>query len=135
MPTRLHPTPDETLTPPPHICPHRSLHFRDPASSSPLPTILMLLRGPQVMPPTPPSPAQNASNATYHPYASSALPTLLQHPPHTGLILMLLQPLQDETTMLPPICALTTPYASASPPFLLFCLQLLRSRGALKICP
>ncbi|MBW0516669.1 hypothetical protein O181_056384 [Austropuccinia psidii MF-1] len=60
-------------------------------------------------------PAQHASDTAYHPYACGALPTCLQCPPHTGLILMLLQPPQDETTMLPPISALTTPYASAPP--------------------
>ncbi|MBW0582308.1 hypothetical protein O181_122023 [Austropuccinia psidii MF-1] len=65
-------------------CPHHSLRFLTPASSSPWLTILMLLRGPQVMPPTPPShplgllaPTQHASNAAYHPYTLSALPMLL----------------------------------------------------------
>ncbi|MBW0519799.1 hypothetical protein O181_059514 [Austropuccinia psidii MF-1] len=76
----------------PHLHPHDSLHFRTPASSSPWLTILMLLRGPQVMPPTLPStpltppcthlilsaayhpyscgvPSQHSSDATYHPYA------------------------------------------------------------------
>ncbi|MBW0551904.1 hypothetical protein O181_091619 [Austropuccinia psidii MF-1] len=62
-------------------------------------------------------PARHASDASYHLYAHSALPACLQRPPHTGLILMLLQPPQDETTMPPPISALTTPYASAAPLF------------------
>ncbi|MBW0527784.1 hypothetical protein O181_067499 [Austropuccinia psidii MF-1] len=79
-------------------------------------------------------PAQHASNAAYHPYARSALPTCLQCPPHTGLILTLLKPPQDATTMPPPISSLTTPYASAPPPFLLCRLQFLGSCGALKIC-
>ncbi|MBW0584488.1 hypothetical protein O181_124203 [Austropuccinia psidii MF-1] len=79
-----HPPPDETPTLPPHLRPHHSLRFRTPASSSPWLKILMLLRGPQVIPPMPPShplgllsPTQHASNAAYHPYALSALPTLL----------------------------------------------------------
>ncbi|MBW0508986.1 hypothetical protein O181_048701 [Austropuccinia psidii MF-1] len=71
----------------PHLHPHHSLCFRTPASSSPWLTILKLLQGPQVRPPTPPSPplrlvapaayhpyacgvhSQHASNAAYHPYA------------------------------------------------------------------
>ncbi|MBW0546142.1 hypothetical protein O181_085857 [Austropuccinia psidii MF-1] len=64
-------------------------------------------------------PSQHASNSAYHPYACSALPTCLLNPPHTGLILTLLKPPQDETMMPPPISALTTPYASAPLPFLL----------------
>ncbi|MBW0510572.1 hypothetical protein O181_050287 [Austropuccinia psidii MF-1] len=56
MLTRPHPPPDRTPTLPPHLRPHQSLLFRTPASSSPWLTILMLLQGPQVMPPTPPSP-------------------------------------------------------------------------------
>ncbi|MBW0510856.1 hypothetical protein O181_050571 [Austropuccinia psidii MF-1] len=154
MPT---PPPDEIRTLPPHLRPHHSLRFHTPASSYPWLTILTLLRGPQVMPPTPPSPpltppctrlilsaayhpyiggvpsqhasntaynpytcivpAQHASNVAYHPYARSALLTCLQRPPHTGPILMLLQPPQDETMMPPPISALTTPYASAPLPY------------------
>ncbi|MBW0535385.1 hypothetical protein O181_075100 [Austropuccinia psidii MF-1] len=43
-------------------------------------------------------PTQHASDTAYHPYVCSAL-----LPPHTGLILMLLQPPQDETTMPPSI--------------------------------
>ncbi|MBW0529489.1 hypothetical protein O181_069204 [Austropuccinia psidii MF-1] len=54
---RLHPRPDETLTLSPHLCPHHSLHFRTPTSSSPQLTMLTLLQGPQVIPLTPPSPA------------------------------------------------------------------------------
>ncbi|MBW0556221.1 hypothetical protein O181_095936 [Austropuccinia psidii MF-1] len=104
-------------------------------------------------------PSQHASDATYHPYACSDLPTCLQRRlpslhsysahstclqcclpslclqcPHTGLTLTLLKFPQDETTMLPPISTLTTPYASAPPPFLFCRLQFLHSRGALKIC-
>ncbi|MBW0498448.1 hypothetical protein O181_038163 [Austropuccinia psidii MF-1] len=83
------PPPDETLTLPPHLRPHHSLCFHTPASYPPWLTILMLLQGPQVMPPTPPSPpltpprthlillatnhpypcgvpSQHASDATYH---------------------------------------------------------------------
>ncbi|MBW0545125.1 hypothetical protein O181_084840 [Austropuccinia psidii MF-1] len=119
------PPPDETPTLPHYLHPHHSLCFRTPASSSPWLTILTLLRGPQVMPPTPPSPPLTLPRT---------LPTCLQFSPHTGLILMLLQPPQDETTMLPPISALTTPYASAPPPFLLCHLQFLRSGSTLKIC-
>ncbi|MBW0577963.1 hypothetical protein O181_117678 [Austropuccinia psidii MF-1] len=37
-------------------CPNHSLCFCTPASSSPWLTILTLLRGPQVLPPTQPSP-------------------------------------------------------------------------------
>ncbi|MBW0473663.1 hypothetical protein O181_013378 [Austropuccinia psidii MF-1] len=59
MLTRLHHPPDETPTLPPHLHPHHSLCFRTPTSSSPWLTILTLLRGPQVMPPTPPSPLPN----------------------------------------------------------------------------
>ncbi|MBW0482443.1 hypothetical protein O181_022158 [Austropuccinia psidii MF-1] len=51
-------------------------------------------------------PAQHASNAAYHPYTHSALLTCLQFPPHTSLILTLLQP---------PISALTTPAFSSLP--------------------
>ncbi|MBW0593170.1 hypothetical protein O181_132885 [Austropuccinia psidii MF-1] len=36
-------------------------------------------------------------------------------PPHTGLILKLLQPPQDETKMPPPISTLTTPTFSSLP--------------------
>ncbi|MBW0563325.1 hypothetical protein O181_103040 [Austropuccinia psidii MF-1] len=100
-------------------------------------------------------PSQNASNAAYHPYACivpaqhasnacSALPTCLRcclpslcllcppdmppTPPSHWLlmIIMLLQP---------PISTLTTPYASAPPPYLLCHLQFLRSHCAFKICP
>ncbi|MBW0593171.1 hypothetical protein O181_132886 [Austropuccinia psidii MF-1] len=45
MPTRPHPPPDETLTLPPISA------LTTPASSSPWLKILMLLKGPQVMPP------------------------------------------------------------------------------------
>ncbi|MBW0492967.1 hypothetical protein O181_032682 [Austropuccinia psidii MF-1] len=85
MLTRPHPPPDETPTLP-HLCPHHSLRFHTPASSSPWLKILTLLQGPQVMPPTRPSPplrllapTQHAYNAAYYPYAHSALPTCLQH--------------------------------------------------------
>ncbi|MBW0510573.1 hypothetical protein O181_050288 [Austropuccinia psidii MF-1] len=61
-------------------------------------------------------------------------PNMPPTPPHTGLILTLLKPPQDETTMPPPISALTPPYASVPPPFLLCRLQFLRSCGALEIC-
>ncbi|MBW0580759.1 hypothetical protein O181_120474 [Austropuccinia psidii MF-1] len=57
-------------------------------------------------------PSQHASNAAYHPYARISPPdmpptlltilTCLRRPPHTGLILTLLQPPQDETKMPPP---------------------------------
>ncbi|MBW0468907.1 hypothetical protein O181_008622 [Austropuccinia psidii MF-1] len=57
----------------------------------------------------------------------SSLPTCLQGPPHTGLILMLLQHPQDETMMQPPtpltllhphliFSATYPPYAPAAPP-------------------
>ncbi|MBW0540778.1 hypothetical protein O181_080493 [Austropuccinia psidii MF-1] len=82
-------------------CPHHSLHFCTPASSSPWLTILTLLPGPQVMPPTLLTvltlmeclpempltlltiltlavPSRHASDTTYHPYACSDLPTCLQ---------------------------------------------------------
>ncbi|MBW0550991.1 hypothetical protein O181_090706 [Austropuccinia psidii MF-1] len=55
-------------------------------------------------------------------------------PPHTGLILMLLQNPQDETMMPPPISALTIPYASAPLVYLLRCFQFLSFCSALKIC-
>ncbi|MBW0464526.1 hypothetical protein O181_004241 [Austropuccinia psidii MF-1] len=70
----------------------------------------------------------------------SALPTFLQHCPHTGLILnTAYHPYappfpQVETKMSPPISALTTPYASTPPPHLLHRLQSLCSPGTLKIC-
>ncbi|MBW0471002.1 hypothetical protein O181_010717 [Austropuccinia psidii MF-1] len=51
------------------------------------------------------------------------------------MILMLLQRPQDGTMMPPPISTLTTPYASAPPPYLLCRLPSSRSHGALKICP
>ncbi|MBW0480381.1 hypothetical protein O181_020096 [Austropuccinia psidii MF-1] len=64
-------------------CPHHSLRFRTPASSSPWLTILTLLWGPQVMPLTPTLltiltlavPSRHASNAPSHwpdPYAPAA---------------------------------------------------------------
>ncbi|MBW0525202.1 hypothetical protein O181_064917 [Austropuccinia psidii MF-1] len=198
-----HPPPDETLALLPHLRPHHSLRFRTPASSSPWLKILMLLRGPQVMPPTLPSPplmppctcptclqrclpslrlqcppnmppmqltiltlavpsqhasdtayhpytrmpSQHASDAAYHPYAHSDLPTCLQHclpslslqcppdmppmPPSNWPDPYAPAAPQDETTMLPPISALTNPYVCAPPPFLLCRLQFVRSRGAL----
>ncbi|MBW0582289.1 hypothetical protein O181_122004 [Austropuccinia psidii MF-1] len=43
-------------------------------------------------------------------------------------------PPPDETPTLPPISALTTPYASAPPPHLLLGLQSLCCCGALKLC-
>ncbi|MBW0499896.1 hypothetical protein O181_039611 [Austropuccinia psidii MF-1] len=43
-------------------------------------------------------------------------------------------PLQMRLRHCPPISALTTPYASAPPPYLLCRLQFLCSCGALKIC-
>ncbi|MBW0557320.1 hypothetical protein O181_097035 [Austropuccinia psidii MF-1] len=51
-------------------CPHHSLHFCTPASSL-WPTILTLLRGPQVMPLMPPSTplTPNPLSAAYYPYA------------------------------------------------------------------
>ncbi|MBW0496374.1 hypothetical protein O181_036089 [Austropuccinia psidii MF-1] len=92
MLTRPPPPPDETPTLPPHLGPHHSLRSFTPASSSPQLTILTLLQGHKVMPPTPPSPplmppctrlilsttyhpytrgvpSQHASDAAYHPYA------------------------------------------------------------------
>ncbi|MBW0555891.1 hypothetical protein O181_095606 [Austropuccinia psidii MF-1] len=78
MLTHLHPPPDETPTLSPI-----SLCFCTPASSSPQLTILMLLQGPHVMPPTPPSPTFMPPltclilSATYHPY-TCGVPT--QHP-------------------------------------------------------
>ncbi|MBW0570190.1 hypothetical protein O181_109905 [Austropuccinia psidii MF-1] len=55
--------------------PHHSLCFCTPASSSPQFTILMLLWGPQVIPPMPPSPPLTPPctrlilSTTYHPYS------------------------------------------------------------------
>ncbi|MBW0573023.1 hypothetical protein O181_112738 [Austropuccinia psidii MF-1] len=70
MRMRLHPPPDETPTLPSHLFPHHSLCFHTPASSSPWLTILSLLQGPPVMPPTPPSPPLHLlAPAAYHPYA------------------------------------------------------------------
>ncbi|MBW0521396.1 hypothetical protein O181_061111 [Austropuccinia psidii MF-1] len=152
MLTRPHPPSDETPTLPPHLHPHHSLRFCTPASSSPWLTVLMLLQGPQAMPlklPSPPlTPPRTGLilSSAYHPYACSAhltclqccLPLLcLQCPPDMPLtppsrplmILTLLQPPQDETTM-----PLTTPYTLAPPPYLLGRLPFLHSRGALKIC-
>ncbi|MBW0471635.1 hypothetical protein O181_011350 [Austropuccinia psidii MF-1] len=70
-----------------------------------------------------------------------ALPTCLQRHPHTGLILNTTYdpyapaaPSRGDYDAAPPISTLTTPYASALPPYLLLRLQLLRSHGALKIC-
>ncbi|MBW0505798.1 hypothetical protein O181_045513 [Austropuccinia psidii MF-1] len=60
-------------------------------------------------------PSWHASNAAHHPYACSSLPTCLQCPPHTSLILTLLQPPEGETTMAPPISALATPSCSSLP--------------------
>ncbi|MBW0539377.1 hypothetical protein O181_079092 [Austropuccinia psidii MF-1] len=63
-----------TLAPPSHFRPHHSLWFLTPSSSSPWLTILTLLQGPQVMPPTPPSPPLTPPcthlilSAAYHPY-------------------------------------------------------------------
>ncbi|MBW0483244.1 hypothetical protein O181_022959 [Austropuccinia psidii MF-1] len=115
----------------PH-CTHHSLCFHTPAPYHPY---------------THKVPSQHASNAACHPYArvvpSRHASNAAYHPsahivpsqhPHTGLILMLLQRPQDETTILPPISVLTTPYASAPPPYLLHCLQLLCSHSTLKIC-
>ncbi|MBW0580958.1 hypothetical protein O181_120673 [Austropuccinia psidii MF-1] len=59
-------------------------------------------------------PSQHASDAADHPYACI--------------------PPQDETITPPPISALTTPYASTPPPYLLRHFPSLCSRGALKIC-
>ncbi|MBW0519307.1 hypothetical protein O181_059022 [Austropuccinia psidii MF-1] len=125
MLTCPHPPPDETLTlppistlttpyastPPPLTiftllqCPHHSLQFCTPASSSPWLTVLMLLQGPQVMPlklPSPPlipprthrlpysrlwMPSRHASYTTYHPYACVVPSQCASGPPHTGLIL------------------------------------------------
>ncbi|MBW0492494.1 hypothetical protein O181_032209 [Austropuccinia psidii MF-1] len=63
-------------------------------------------------------PSQHASNAAYYPYACSSLPTCLQCPLTLAqssrwlMILMFLQPPQDETTTPPPISALTTALSS-----------------------
>ncbi|MBW0547160.1 hypothetical protein O181_086875 [Austropuccinia psidii MF-1] len=71
---RPHPPPNETPTPPPNLRPHHNLRFRIPASSSSGLTILMLLQGPQVIPPTLPSPPLMTPcthlilSAAYHPY-------------------------------------------------------------------
>ncbi|MBW0583642.1 hypothetical protein O181_123357 [Austropuccinia psidii MF-1] len=65
-------------------------------------------------------PSQHASNTSYHPYAASALLTCLQCPPHTGLILTLLKPPQDETMMLLPI---STPAFSSLPLTIITLLQ------------
>ncbi|MBW0482311.1 hypothetical protein O181_022026 [Austropuccinia psidii MF-1] len=46
-------------------CPHHSLHFRMPASSSPWLTILMLT-----------VPSRHASNAPYHPYTHGCPPDM-----------------------------------------------------------
>ncbi|MBW0572615.1 hypothetical protein O181_112330 [Austropuccinia psidii MF-1] len=132
----------------PHLRLHHSLCFHTPTSSSPWLTILTLLRGPQVMPPTPPSPpftppctllilsaayhpytrglpSQNASDTAYHPQAHSAL-TLAQSS-RPLMILTLLQPPQDETTMRPPISAL--------PSWLLTILMLPRSHKDMPLMP
>ncbi|MBW0531358.1 hypothetical protein O181_071073 [Austropuccinia psidii MF-1] len=68
--------PDETPTLPPHLRPHHSLCFRTPTSSSPPLTILMLLWGPEIMPPMPPSPPLMPP-CTH--LLWSAFPTCLQH--------------------------------------------------------
>ncbi|MBW0500360.1 hypothetical protein O181_040075 [Austropuccinia psidii MF-1] len=61
--------------------PHHSLRFCTPASSSPCLTTLMLLRGPQAMPPTPPSPTLTTPRTCCLPslFSWSAFPTCLQH--------------------------------------------------------
>ncbi|MBW0490895.1 hypothetical protein O181_030610 [Austropuccinia psidii MF-1] len=89
MLTRPHPPPDETPTLPPIAA------LTTPYASAPPPHLLLGLKSLCCC------------------GALNALLTCLQCPPHTGLILTLLQPPQNETTMLPPISALTTPYASA----------------------
>ncbi|MBW0498499.1 hypothetical protein O181_038214 [Austropuccinia psidii MF-1] len=73
----------------PHLCPHHSLHFRNPTLSSLLLTILMLLLPPQDMPPTLPS-----TPLMPHPLCPlqslrlrSALQKFLRHYPYMGLIL------------------------------------------------
>ncbi|MBW0534403.1 hypothetical protein O181_074118 [Austropuccinia psidii MF-1] len=89
-----------------------------PPLSSPWLTILTLLRGPQVMPPTPPSPPLCLLTPTaYHPYARGCPPNMPLTPPsHWPLmILILLQPPQDETTMPAPMSSITNP-ALPSPP-------------------
>ncbi|MBW0556891.1 hypothetical protein O181_096606 [Austropuccinia psidii MF-1] len=57
---------------------------------------------------------------------ASIAPLTLAQSSRPLMIFTLLQPPQDETMMLPPISALTTPYTSAPPPYLLC--------RALKIC-
>ncbi|MBW0571610.1 hypothetical protein O181_111325 [Austropuccinia psidii MF-1] len=104
---RPHRPPDDTPTLPPHLGPHHSLRFHTPSLTifkltwcppkMPPPPLTILMLCPPNMPPTVLTilmlavPSQHASNAT----------------------LTLLQPPQDETTILPPISALTAPYASA----------------------
>ncbi|MBW0535604.1 hypothetical protein O181_075319 [Austropuccinia psidii MF-1] len=134
-------------------CPHHSLCFCTPASSSPWLTILRLLHGPQFIPPTPPSPPLHLLAPALS-YPSLTILTLVEclpdMPPMLLTILMLAvpsqnasdtayhacahNPPQEETRMLGPISALTTPYASAPLPYLLRCFPFLCSRGALKIC-
>ncbi|MBW0550629.1 hypothetical protein O181_090344 [Austropuccinia psidii MF-1] len=53
----------------------------------------------------------------------------------TQHILMRPNPPPDEPPTLPPISALTNPYAYAPPPHALLGLQYLHSCGALKLCP
>ncbi|MBW0491098.1 hypothetical protein O181_030813 [Austropuccinia psidii MF-1] len=71
---------DETIMPPPNLCPHHSLRFHTLASSSPPLTILTLLRCPQDIPLMPPStllmppPTCLILSAAYHPYASVLAP-------------------------------------------------------------
>ncbi|MBW0577653.1 hypothetical protein O181_117368 [Austropuccinia psidii MF-1] len=87
MLTCPHPPPDETPTLPPYLCPHHSLCFHTPASTSPCLTILTLLRALKLMECLPDMayhlharivPTQHASNTAYHPYDRSALPACLQ---------------------------------------------------------
>ncbi|MBW0561283.1 hypothetical protein O181_100998 [Austropuccinia psidii MF-1] len=65
-------------------------------------------------------PSQDASN----------VPLTLARSSRLLMILTLMQPPQDETTMPPPISALTTPYASAPPPYLLCALKICLRRHA-----
>ncbi|MBW0537202.1 hypothetical protein O181_076917 [Austropuccinia psidii MF-1] len=121
MLTRPHPPPDETPTLPPHLLLglpflHSGRALKSCLQCGPHPAYHPYAHG---VPSRHASdtayhpyagivPAQQASNTSYHPYACSALPTCLQHPLTLAqssrplMILTLLQPPQDETTMLPP---------------------------------
>ncbi|MBW0490102.1 hypothetical protein O181_029817 [Austropuccinia psidii MF-1] len=74
-------------------CPHHSLRFRTPASSSPQLTILTLLRGPQVMPPMRPSPPPNPICHLPSLCSHGALKICLPHHPQPPLCLILSPPL------------------------------------------